>query len=258
MDTTKMYELFTAAKPALLAMAPESLVRPRISRAAATQLTAILRREMVSLKPRFDEELSPARAAARRDDLEAIEAKAIIFYVADLAVEDPWTTEQKERRAELVKKVRAHDDTLSGWALPLFKRNERLRAQVADIVRGRGIRDDADDTIRWVALFRNAWSDVEGKTPVTLATLAIAEAEATELLKLLDAADDETLGSPRDLRRRAYTQWRDTYQELFHLGRYLLRADPEVAQRIPAIAPERSEPEETKVEEAPADPPKPA
>lgn len=251
MEPKKMNELFNAAKPALLALPPDSLVRPRIPRERATHLTTLLRREFQPLLPLLAAELAPARVALRHADFEALEPNALIFYAADLAIETPWTSEQRARRATLVKRVHDHDDTLASWALPLFKRNKDLRPLVDDIVRGRGTRDDADDTIRWVALFRGEWPSIEGKTPVTLTSLSEAEEEATELLGMLDAAEDETLGSPRDLRRRAFTRWSTTYSELFHLGRYLLRGDPEAAGRILAISAERGA-AEAAPEEAPA------
>lgn len=251
MEPKKMNELFTAAKPALLALPSDSLVRPRIPRERATHLTTLLLREFQPLLSGLAGELAPARVAERLADFEALEPNALIFYAADLAIEIPWTSEQRARRAHLVKRAREHDDTLSSWALPLFKRDQALRPLVDDIARGRGTRDDADDTIRWVALFRQEWSRVEGKTPVTLATLREAEEEATELLGLLDDTEDETLGSPRDLRRRAFTRWLKTYSEIFQLGRYLRRGDPEAARRFLAISAERSEPHESSSEEAP-------
>lgn len=252
MEPKKMNELFTAAKSALLALPSSSLVRPRIPRERATQLTTLLRREFQPLLSRLDDELAQPRVAERHADFEALEPNALIFYAADLAVEAPWTSEQKARRAHLVKSVHEHDDTLAGWAVPLFKRDKALQAVVNGILRGRGIRDDADDTVRWVALFRQEWSKVEGKTPVTLDSLREAEAEATELLGILDAAEEETHGSPRDLRRRAYTRWLGSYSEIFHLGRYLLRGDPEAARRFLAISAERGEAEEAPSEEAPS------
>jgi hypothetical protein len=254
-EPKQMNELFTAAKPALLALPSDTLVRPRIPRERATHLTTLLRREFQPLLPRLADELTQPRVAERTADFEALEPNALIFYAADLAVESPWTSEQKGRRALLVKSVHEHDDTLAGWAVPLFKRDKALRALVADIVRGRGIRDDADDTVRWVALFRQEWSKIQGKTPVTLEYLRDAEAEATELLGLLDAGEEETPGSPRDLRRRAYTRWLGSYSEIFHLGRYLLRGDPEAARRFLAISAERGEAEEAPSEEAPVVPP---
>ena len=249
-EPTKMHELFTAAKPELLAMDETRLHRPRVSGERATQLTALLMKEVQPLAVRFAQELAPERVAERQADLAVVTPNAQIFYAADLAVEDPWTSEQKARRAELVKKVHEHDETLSAWAVPLFKNDAKAREVVASILRGRGVRDDANDTIRWVALFKDRWSDADGKTPVTLAKLATAESEATELLAILDASGDESKGSPRDLRRRAFTRWVVAYKELEDLGRYLLRADPEAAARIPAVVAER-------LEAAPEAPPSP-
>lgn len=241
MEPKKMNELFTAAKPALLALPPHTLARPRIPRERATQLTTVLRREFLPLLPRLGDELTKARVAERKADFEALEPSALIFYAADLAVEAPWTSEQKARRAHLVKKVREHDDTLSGWAVPLFKGDKMLRALVTDILRGRGIRDDSDDTVRWVSLFRKEWAHAKGKTPISLDYLHEAESEATEMLGILDSTEEEKPGSPRDLRRRAYTQWLTTYSEIFQLGRYLQRGDPEAARRFLAISAERGE-----------------
>jgi hypothetical protein len=58
-------------------------------------------------------------------------------------------------------------------------------------------------------------------SPITKADLDKAAADATELLQIVDASDEAVTGSPRDLRRRAYTAWRRGYTEIFHPGRYL-------------------------------------
>ncbi|MDI1431052.1 hypothetical protein [Polyangium sorediatum] len=240
-QATKMNELFEAKRPALLALPDDILLRPRISRERAARLTGILRREFEPLLPLLQSELSASRAADRAADFAALEPNQLVFYAADLAVETPWTSDQKARRGELVAKVRSHDETLFGWAKPAFRTNKEASTILSDIQRGRGIRDDADDTLRLVSLFRSHWASVNGKTPITEADLQTAEAEATELLQILDGGDDPPKGSPRDLRRRAYTAWHRTYAEVFHLGRYLSRHDSAAARRFPAIAPERSE-----------------
>lgn len=235
-----MNDLFIAAKPALLAMEESTLQRSRVSRERATSLTASLVAALTPIEAQFAVELSPERAAERSADLLAVMPNAQIFYAADLAVEDPWTPVGKARFADLAKKVRAHDRTLSTWGVPLFKDDKDLGPVVADIMRGRGKRDDADDTIRWVAMFRNQWSWAAGKTPIKAAYLDVAEAEATELLHLLDAGQkDERPGSPRDLRTRAYTRWILTYNELLAAGRYVLRHDPEALERLVSVFPER-------------------
>lgn len=233
-------ELFAAARHDLLALSTEALLRPRLPRERVLQLTAVIRREFAPLVPLLDEELSPARAAARRADYGALEPRALVYHAADLAVEQPWSAAQKAHRSDLVARVREHDETLSGWAVPLFRKDEEASVIVADILRGKGTRDDAEDTLRLVQLFRSRWPEVSGKTPVTEAQLAQAEADATELIQALDSIEGEGLGSPRDLRRRAFTWWFQPYTEIFLVGRYLLRHDVIAAERFPGVPAERS------------------
>jgi hypothetical protein len=239
LETRKMHELFAAAKADLLAIPAEALLRPRLPRERVVHLTDVIRREFEPLLPRLADELSVPRAAERRADYEALEARALVYFAADLAVEEPWTPAQKARRAELAARVREHDEALSGWAIPLFRKDPDASAIVADILRGKGIRDDAEDTLRLAALFRSRWAEVAGKTPVAEAQLAEAESEAGELIRILDTIESEGLGSPRDLRRRAFTFWFQPYMEIFLLGRYLLRGDVAAAERFPGIAAER-------------------
>jgi hypothetical protein len=234
-----MNELFTASKGVLLSLAPATLERPRVARDRVMQLTSVLRQEFEPLLATLPVVLAPGSADARRADYEALEPRALVYYAADLAVETPWTSEQKARRAELVRKVREHDDTLSGWAVPVFRKNEDASTVMVEILRGKGIRDDCDDTVRLVDLFRRYWPEVQGKTAITETYLSEAEAEATELITLLDLLEGDVTGSPRDLRQRAYSWWARPYLEIFHLGRYLLRYDPGAAERLPAIAAER-------------------
>ncbi|WP_437567246.1 hypothetical protein [Sorangium sp. So ce542] len=239
-EPKRMNDLFAEMKPTLLELPSDALERPRVSRERALQLTAALRQEFAPLVPRLAEELSPAKAKKRRADFDALEPRALVFYAADLAVEAPWTSAQKERRAALVRKVREHDELLSAWAVPVFRKDAEASAVIADIQRGKGIRDDAEDTVRLVALFREHWPAIKGQTPVKESYLNEAEADATELLGLLDAGETSAKGSPRDLRQRAYTHWLAAYVEIFHLGRYLERRDPAAAERFPAVAAERS------------------
>jgi hypothetical protein len=237
-----MNELFAASLPQLLALPEGRLMRARIPRERVLGLTAVIRGEFQRLVPRLPDELSADRAAERAADFEALEPRALVYCAADLAVEEPWTTAQKARRAELAARVREHDETLSGWAVRLFEDDEEARAVVADILRGKGIRDDAEDTIRLVALLRRHWPAVAGRIPATEAQLLQAESEASELVQILDAMEGAAPGSPRDLRRRAFTFWFHAYTEIFLLGRYLLRDDLAAAERFPAVPGERGLP----------------
>jgi hypothetical protein len=192
-----MNDLFTAAKPALLAMPTASLVQPRVTRERAARLTTILKHEFAPLLSNLTTELSPERAASRKADFDAVEDHALVYYAAELAVEGPWTSDQKARRTELAIKVREYDRYLSRWAVAVFDSDPDAKKVVASILRGRGTRDDADDTVRLVDLFRKHWDNVAGKTPVTTSYLESAEADATELLQLLDGRNEAPTGSPR-------------------------------------------------------------
>jgi hypothetical protein len=238
-EAKRLNDLFNAAKRALLALPVDSLVQPRVSRDRAALLTTILKHEYSSLQPLLSVELSAERVAEREADLDSIGTHSLVYYAAELLLEGPWTSDQKARKAELASKVREHDRYLSRWAVAVFDTNADAKKIVASILRGRGRRDDADDTIQLGQLFRHHWDEVAGKTPVTTAHIEAAEADAAELLQILDAGKVAPMGSPRDMRKRAYTVWHRAYSELFHLGRYLRRDDPEAAARILAITPER-------------------
>jgi len=239
-EPKRLNDLFAAAKPMLLALPPESLVQPRVMRDRATRLTGILKQEFTPLLSLLPIELAPERAAARKADFDNIETHSLVYYAAELVIEGPWTSDQKARKAELSVKVREYDRYLSRWAVAVFDTHPDAKTVLASILRRHGTRDDADDTIRLGHLFRDHWTDVAGKAPVTTAYIEAAEADATALLQILDAGKEAPTGSPRDMRKRAYTVWHRSYSELFHLGRYLRRDDPDAAARFPAITPERT------------------
>lgn len=244
-EPQKIQALFEAAKPTLLALPQTLLVRPRVTRERALQLTTPLLEAFSPLLPALTVELSAARAAEREADFKSLETHALVYYAAELAVEVPWTSEQKAQRTLLVQQVKAHDDELSAWAVPAFKHNAQASETLADIRRGRGIRDDAEDTVRLVGLYRENWASVQGTIPITTQYLEKADADATALLLLLDGDGEDTTGSPRDLRRRAYTQWQRAYHELLHLGRYLTRNDANANAKFLAISTVRTAPAPT-------------
>ena len=59
-----------------------------------------------------------------------------------------------------------------------------------------------------------------------------------------------SVGSPGDLRWRAYTAWEKDYNHLIHTGRYLRYEEPGIEQRFPGAYPERNP--STPTPEAPA------
>lgn len=250
LEPQKINDLLQEARAELMALPFASLERPIISRERALYLTRALLREMKPLLSALGDELSSERARAREADYDGLLGRAYVFYAADMAVEAPWTPQKKARRRELVRKVREHDRHLSSWAIPIFRKDAKARGIVAAILRGQGLRDDADDTLKLVALFRRYWPDVKSKIPLSAVDLNEAEADANELIQVLDVIESDQSGSPRDLRKRAFTAWLTSYNELFHAGRFLLRADPAAAERLPKVSAERAGGEEEAEDEA--------
>lgn len=226
--------------PALLKMDGSQLRVPRITRERAFSLTQTLLGNFRSLLPLLSQELSAQRVQERTAQAENLERYAFVLYAADLNAENPLTPAKKKRRYELIEAVRDEDAYLFDWAWPLFRRDPQLLEILIDIRKGRGYRDDAEDVLRLVKLLRDQWVFAKGKTPVTEEYLTQAEKDATEFLKLLDLRDSSKTGSPRDLLQRAYTRWYLTYDELCQLGRYLLRHDPEAAEKFPGVFSKRS------------------
>lgn len=180
----------------------------------------------------IDAELASDRAKLRKQELAGIADRAWAFYAADLAATELDTDEAKAELAALAARVAKHDRELSKWARPLFGDEPGAAEVLDDIARGRGRRDDADDVLRLVKLFRKGWEQIEAKQLVSAETLDEAEADAKQLLDHLSTSASDPA---RDLAARAYSAWARDYQELKDLGRYIARADADAAARFPGI-----------------------
>ena len=224
-------ELLELARPELDTYEGE-LVRRAIGRDRVLELTTVVRTSWAGHEHRFGAELSEPRAAERQAQLAGLDRRAWVFYAADLRVNASYTNVSEIDKAALAVRVQAHDQRLMGWALPLFGgdplRAEALRA----ISRGRGRRDDADDVLELVGMYRASWDQVEGQSRITAEYIAEAEAEAKRQLELMQPG----AGSPADLlMRRAYCLWYDDYRDLVKLGRFLWDGDNDLLERFPGV-----------------------
>ncbi|MCG8424719.1 MAG: hypothetical protein MJE77_43065 [Proteobacteria bacterium] len=228
-DERRLSEILQRHQPELLALDPSILVFPRASRARVVAVTNTL---IENFRPIvLEDELSKVRAVQRRAQLGGLEERALAYYAADLARAESASDEQT-RRAQLSERVADHDRYLFKWAQPLYGDDPELAAVLADIKRGRGLQDDAEDVLRLVGLYRTHWDRAAGQVPVTPQRLDQAEADATEMVTLLDASP---LDKKRDLAWRAYTMWRKDYHDLMNLGRYLLCDTKGVESMFPSI-----------------------
>ena len=237
-DERRMSEVLERSREELLGLPAESLGQANVQRSHAMVLTRTVLTNFQLIEPGLDDELSAGRAARVRVRARGLTDRVLAFFAADLAREQLEGTQQ-DLRIELGERVFGHDRYLLKWAWPLFGDDPVKSEILADIQRGRGVQDDAEDVIRLVGMFRTHWDQADGQTPVTRDYLTRAETDATELITLLEADSQD---SKRDLARRAFTAWRDDYREIMFLGRYLLRGSSNVSELFPGIRPPRSTP----------------
>ncbi|MFO7566570.1 MAG: hypothetical protein R6X02_28260 [Enhygromyxa sp.] len=180
----------------------------------------------------LDEQLAPARVEERKQQLGRLDRRAWIFYAADFSAEEINSNTAKKERRELARAVTEHDRFLFKWALPIFGDDPEYAQTLADISRGTGARDDAEDVLCLVAMFRENWAQVEGQTMVTKERIDQAVADATTQLDLLRNGQ---VNPARKLADAAYSAWYHDYNELMQLGRYLGRGEPDLTERFPGV-----------------------
>ena len=234
-ETLEIIELLDQFRASLLDLPAVSLTHPRISAERALELSLMVVEAFEPLLRLLDDELSPARAISLREAHADLVNRSRIYLAAELAAESPRTLEEQDRRLELALTNRANDRKLFKWAWALFDEDPAIHEVLLDIRRGRGKRDDAQDVLREVEIFRQGWEEYEGRTPVTEELLDRAEEQAREQLRLLDLESVDHPGSAADMRRRAYAYWESAHDQLIRAGRYLSWADPQAERRFPDI-----------------------
>lgn len=229
---SNLSKLLDNARPELAAMDSGKVGPRKVLRNRVLQLTDILLPSFAALDKQLDVELHADRAATRRKQAAGLKTRAWVCFAADLQADEVSANTIKQRRDELATLVTGHDRTLFKWASPLFDSDPTHREILRDIQRGTGRRDDAEDVLRLAKLFRDNWAMAEGKTMITQELLDAAASDATALLDLLEPGK---LSPARDLAMRAYSAWREDYNELVALGRYLSRANADADARFPGI-----------------------
>ncbi|MFO7568085.1 MAG: hypothetical protein R6X02_35925 [Enhygromyxa sp.] len=231
----KLSKLFEDAKPELDAVDPRNFVKRAVTRERVLSLSNTLLESWARMAERLLKELSQERADERRKELERLDSRAWVYYAADLAANEIYSDTARKHQAKLAREVAEHDDFLIKWAKPVFGDDPEHASTIADIARGRGARDDADDVLRLVALFNEHWAKLGSlQGVVTKERLATAEAQATEQLDILR---NSASNPARKRARAAYALWFADYDELMQLGRYLSRREDDSIERFPGVRP---------------------
>lgn len=167
----------------------------------------------------------------------ALEHQALVYYGADLAwqntVPDSMPRAERKRLAAL---ARLWDGRLMKQARAIFDGDEDIEAILLDIQSGNGIRDDAEDVLRLLALFIERWEAVGARLTWTRAELETLEAEMTALIKVLrPVAIVEQAAAV--LRQQAFTRFVRTYNEVLSACRYLARNNPDALAELKGLVP---------------------
>jgi hypothetical protein len=144
---------------------------------------------------------------------------------------DPPSLRQQARelwkqRQRLLMSARS----LADWGL--IDRNRLVR-----FVPMRGYRPLAGDVCALVALFRDCWAEIDGKSPVTAMDLERAMSLAMALLVEVGARQNQPRGTAEAvrLRRQAFSSLADAYAQVRRRVRYLCKRRSDAERIAPSL-----------------------
>lgn len=170
-----------------------------------------------------------------RRRLEGIRAglkrRAQIYYGADLKLANQLTPAANAERLRLMGVNRSNDQRFMPWVEALYGQHPVLGKVVADIRRGNGSRDDAEDVERQGDLLLQPLP--AGVTlPFTPEEIKAATRDAAAYLSLVRDGSPIVAEGER-MRRLAYAGVYADYNEIRDFGLLLDRFAPDVAERFP-------------------------
>jgi hypothetical protein len=235
----EMETLLQQWKSTFTKISDEELQRVQVDGERAMELSLHLLKNFDSITGELDKQLSPALSKQTRQMLKEFESVTKAFYAAEILRDQKLTSVEATQLAELREKVRVHDDELFSWAWVLFRHKEGIRDLLTEIRAGRGFRDDAEDVLRLVKLYREQWSTIKAKSPYSEKELTTAAEEATQLLTLWQKTQGSKPESHK-LFRQGFVVWSRMYDELKAVGRFVARSNENIEERFPKISRPRS------------------
>ena len=144
--------------------------------------------------------------------------------------------------AEMLAALGDRRDILLLEAQSLVQKKKMAGSLLAELVGGNGYRAMAFDVVQLVGAFRQGWASIAPLTPVTSIELDQAEALANAVVTTLgeNAQADSSASPSADLRRRAYTYFVQTYDEVRRAISYLRSEVGDADDIAPALFTGRS------------------
>jgi hypothetical protein len=179
----------------------------------------------------FAESFDPsAFDPAEHDDL-ADRARA--FWRADIRTRQELNAAAPFRL--LVLEAKPLRSKMMKAAQYLWGDDPELGDVVANIRKGHGYANKADDLGSLAALFTAHWERAEGKCEVTLDDIARAEVLGADILQAMSSSRSEVLDNIRTLRQRAAEHLRRGMEEVRSAAKYVFRNDSAKMKRYPSL-----------------------
>jgi hypothetical protein len=128
--------------------------------------------------------------------------------------------------------AKALRDLLLAVVTLLFMRNDDKRAEIAEIQKGQGHEDLADDLLKLIKMVFDDWKTVEKKDLVNREQVDQAAAIATEIIAWTGRREGSKKSMTRELEQRAWTLMADAYDEIRDYTYVLYRKDLEAWNRL--------------------------
>jgi hypothetical protein len=120
-------------------------------------------------------------------------------------------------------------------AVYLWADHPKLGPVVADIRKGSGYLDMADDLARYAVLFDENWKAATGRCDITPDDIKTAKSTSTVILEALSDTSDEDVDTLKDLRTRAAEYLRRGADDIRDAATYIFRKEPDSLSRYPSL-----------------------
>lgn len=236
-NSQKLTVVFSNLRQTWMIIDAKTLVRPHVGREDVLNLTTHVKESFVGIETLLTDIFSKDHEAKIRDAYARVDDAALGYYQAEIEWESSLVLPVGVDFKKHFGMVREDDKKLFDWAVGPFRENEAAQAVLADIRSGTGRRDDAEDVVRLVGLYRQYGVRT---SDITDAYLDAAEERATAQINYLRSSNPDTTGSFADIRRRAYTHWVELYNIIVRAGRYVTKDPEQGAALFPGAHPSRN------------------
>lgn len=227
----RLREAFEAARPALEAVEAKDLAQMNLEIPAATITVRGTIPELRTLQARLLAEL-PEADPAIFDKCERYTFALIHAHRQYVAASQPSQPIQ-----ELTETLKQLHDQLYTDVHALAKRGLLDGARLDMLSGTNGSKNTAFDVLALVAMLRDNWSKIEGKTPVNPAELDNAEQLADRLTDALGIREQGPVTVPEAslMRHRAYALFVKTYDEVRRIVGYLRWHEGDADEIAPSL-----------------------